>query len=63
MSFPNQPPTFDRPTPYRLKPHQPRRPLWHCSGCAGEPWPCGMARLLLWAEFEGAPVGLAIYMA
>lgn len=55
--------TYDRPTPHRLRPHEPRRPLWHCRGCPGQPWPCGIARLRLKAEFEGAPVGLAIYMA
>ncbi|AVT39383.1 hypothetical protein C6W10_26390 [Plantactinospora sp. BB1] len=63
MTSPNELPISERPMPFRLRPHSPRRPLWHCSGCPGQPWPCGVARLLLRAEFSNAPVGLALYMS
>ncbi|SDZ35510.1 hypothetical protein SAMN05444365_11132 [Micromonospora pattaloongensis] len=41
--------------------HGPMRPIWLCGGC-GVPWPCPTRRRQLAAEFEGAPMSLAIYM-
>ncbi|SBT53541.1 hypothetical protein [Micromonospora auratinigra] len=41
--------------------HGPVLPMWSCGGCGG-PWPCATRRGELRAEFEGAPVSLALYM-
>jgi hypothetical protein len=40
--------------------HQPIRPGWLCSGCGAE-WPCRTRRMQLLAEYEHAPVSLALY--
>ncbi len=42
--------------------HRAMRPSWHCVSC-GDVWPCHGARLRLRAEFDGAPVSLAIFLA
>ncbi|WP_320067646.1 hypothetical protein [Micromonospora sp. RTGN7] len=42
--------------------HGPVLPVWTCSGC-GSPWPCLTRRRELLAEYDGAPVSLAIYLA
>ena len=51
---------------YRVAPaaveHLPMRPLWLCRRC-GQPWPCGVAKLALVAEYEDAPVSLFLYLA
>ncbi|MBX7269116.1 hypothetical protein KIF24_25890 [Micromonospora sp. Llam7] len=36
--------------------------MW-CCRVGGQPWPCAEARLLLCAEFDRNPAGLAIYLA
>ncbi|MFG3601865.1 hypothetical protein [Micromonospora chersina] len=41
--------------------HGPVQPIWTCAGC-GVPWPCPTRRQLL-AEYQGASVSLAVYMA
>jgi hypothetical protein len=41
--------------------HVPIRPNWICAGC-GAPWPCGTRRSHLLAEFDSAPVSLALLM-
>jgi hypothetical protein len=45
-----------------VSPHTPMRPSWRCAGCGGE-WPCPSARRRLLAEYEGATVSLALYLA
>ncbi|SCL19715.1 hypothetical protein GA0070624_1823 [Micromonospora rhizosphaerae] len=42
--------------------HAPVPPLWNCAGC-GVGWPCPTRRRELRAEFEDAPVSLALYMS
>ncbi|MFC0027941.1 flavin reductase [Micromonospora chaiyaphumensis] len=42
--------------------HLPIRPAWTCGGCAGE-WPCQTRRRELRAEYDRAPVSLALYLA
>ncbi|OZV84675.1 hypothetical protein CA850_02235 [Micromonospora echinospora] len=41
--------------------HGPVLPTWTCGGCA-LPWPCRTRRRELQAEFDRAPVSLALYM-
>lgn len=41
--------------------HGPVLPIWTCAGC-GAPWPCPTRKRELRAEFDKAPVSLAIYM-
>ncbi|MFF5171639.1 hypothetical protein ACFY3U_03270 [Micromonospora sp. NPDC000089] len=41
--------------------HGPVPPTWSCGGC-GLPWPCETRRRELRAEFDRAPVSLALYM-
>jgi hypothetical protein len=41
--------------------HGPVLPLWTCGGC-NLPWPCATRKRELRAEFERAPVSLALYM-
>jgi hypothetical protein len=41
--------------------HNPVAPAWTCGGCGGD-WPCPSRRRELRAEFDGAPVSLAIYL-
>ncbi|MCI4064907.1 hypothetical protein MRQ36_20980 [Micromonospora sp. R77] len=38
--------------------HGPVLPMWSCGG----PWPCATRRGELRAEFEDAPVSLALYL-
>ncbi|WP_112726796.1 flavin reductase [Micromonospora noduli] len=42
--------------------HHPIKPAWTCGGCAGE-WPCHTRRRELRAEYDRAPVSLALYLA
>jgi predicted metal-binding protein len=42
--------------------HFPVRPQWSCAGCGGR-WPCETRRTQLAAEFSGARVSLALYLA
>lgn len=42
--------------------HGPLRPAWTCIGC-GQPWPCHTRRAELLAEFDSAPVTLALVLA
>ncbi|GAB3797730.1 hypothetical protein GCM10027605_08290 [Micromonospora zhanjiangensis] len=42
--------------------HHPIKPAWTCDGCAGE-WPCQSRRRELRAEYDHAPVALALYLA
>ncbi|MET8354836.1 flavin reductase [Micromonospora sp. NPDC005206] len=42
--------------------HHPIKPAWTCGGCAGE-WPCQTRRRELRAEYDRAPVSLALYLA
>ncbi|MET8257381.1 flavin reductase [Micromonospora sp. NPDC005205] len=37
-------------------------PAWICAGC-GADWPCHTRRRELQAEYHGAPVSLALYLA
>jgi hypothetical protein len=56
--------TLDRrrpPFPAPAVEHIPRRPMWSCRAC-DDPWPCGIARLLLKGQYEPDPVGLPIFM-
>lgn len=41
--------------------HGPTLPLWTCAGCS-LPWPCATRRRELLAQYEEAPVSLALYM-
>jgi hypothetical protein len=41
--------------------HAPMRPNWACTGC-GAQWPCRTRRKQLLAEFDRAPVSLALFM-
>ncbi|GAB3334274.1 flavin reductase [Micromonospora halotolerans] len=42
--------------------HLPITPAWVCGGC-GADWPCPSRRQELLAEYDGAPVSLALYLA
>jgi hypothetical protein len=42
--------------------HNAIRPGWSCGGC-GQPWPCHTRRAQLIAEFDAAPVSLALLMS
>jgi hypothetical protein len=42
--------------------HLPLRPLWLCRRC-GQPWPCGVAKLALLAEYRDSRVSLCLYLA
>lgn len=42
--------------------HRPVKATWACGGCAGE-WPCRARRRELLAEYDDAPVSLALYLA
>ncbi|MGC4868322.1 hypothetical protein ACLQ3B_23150 [Micromonospora sp. DT53] len=41
--------------------HGPVLPIWSCGGC-GLPWPCATRKRELRAEFDNAPISLAIYL-
>ncbi|MEU5942661.1 hypothetical protein ABZ807_26610 [Micromonospora sp. NPDC047548] len=41
--------------------HGPVPPVWTCGGC-DLPWPCPTRKRELRAEFDRAPVSLALYM-
>jgi hypothetical protein len=41
--------------------HVPVRPTWLCAGCGWE-YPCHTRRAQLAAEYEEAPVSLAVFM-
>ncbi|MFC4090056.1 hypothetical protein [Micromonospora sp. GCM10011541] len=41
--------------------HDPVLPVWSCGGC-DLPWPCPTRRRELRAEFDDAPVSLALYL-
>lgn len=41
--------------------HGPTMPLWTCAGCS-LPWPCATRRRELLAQYEEAPMSLALYM-
>lgn len=45
----------------RVTTHAPVLPIWSCGGCDA-PWPCRTRQRELRAEFDGAPVSLALYM-
>ncbi|MEU5562859.1 flavin reductase [Micromonospora musae] len=42
--------------------HLPVTPAWTC-GCCGVDWPCQIHRRELQAEYDDAPVSLALYLA
>ncbi|MEU5526011.1 flavin reductase [Micromonospora chersina] len=42
--------------------HVPVKPAWTCGGC-GANWPCETRRRELRAEYDGALVSLALYLA
>jgi hypothetical protein len=42
--------------------HLPARPSWICQAC-GAPWPCRSRQGELVAEFDGARVSLALFLA
>ncbi|MFF4809867.1 flavin reductase [Micromonospora chersina] len=42
--------------------HLPVKPAWACGDC-GANWPCQTRRHELRAEYEAAPVSLALYLA
>ncbi|PSK67122.1 hypothetical protein B0E53_00944 [Micromonospora sp. MH33] len=42
--------------------HLPVKPAWACGGC-GAGWPCQTRQRELRAEYDGAPVSLALYLA
>ena len=42
--------------------HLPVRPAWTCAAC-GQAWPCPTRKRQLLAEYEGARVSLALYLA
>ncbi|SIS03672.1 flavin reductase [Micromonospora avicenniae] len=42
--------------------HLPVTPAWTCGGC-GADWPCQTRRCELRAEYQRAPVSLALYLA
>ncbi|MEV0725348.1 flavin reductase [Micromonospora purpureochromogenes] len=42
--------------------HHPITPAWTCGGC-GIDWPCPTRRRELLAEYDHAPVSLALYLA
>jgi hypothetical protein len=56
-------PVDDRSFPRRsaVTAHGPVLPIWSCGGC-GSPWPCPTRKRELRAEFDKAPVSLALYM-
>ncbi|MDG4750320.1 MULTISPECIES: hypothetical protein [Micromonospora] len=41
--------------------HGPVMPVWSCGGC-DLPWPCPTRKRELRAEYEDAPVSLALYL-
>ncbi|MCL7456811.1 flavin reductase [Micromonospora echinofusca] len=41
--------------------HHPIKPAWTCGGCAGQ-WPCPTRRRELRAEYDRAPVSLALHL-
>lgn len=41
--------------------HDPVLPIWSCGGCDA-PWPCRTRQRELRAEFDGAPISLALYL-
>ncbi|MGW3605559.1 flavin reductase [Micromonospora sp. NPDC005161] len=45
-----------------MTPHHAVKPAWTCGDCAGE-WPCQSRRRELLAEYDKAPVSLALYLA
>jgi len=46
---------------FAVSTHGPVLPIWSCGGCDA-PWPCRTRRRELSAEFDDAPVSLALYM-
>jgi hypothetical protein len=42
--------------------HVPIRPSWTCGGCPSA-WPCDTRRFELLAEYERAPVSLALFLS
>jgi hypothetical protein len=42
--------------------HLPARPAWTCVVC-GDDYPCATRRAQLLADFDGAPVQLAVFMS
>ncbi len=42
--------------------HLPVKPAWSCGGC-GADWPCQTRRRELRAEYDRAPVSMALYLA
>jgi hypothetical protein len=42
--------------------HNAVRPDWSCGGC-GDAWPCHTRMVQLLAEYDGAPVSLALLMS
>ncbi|MEU7976644.1 flavin reductase, partial [Micromonospora sp. NPDC049089] len=41
--------------------HGPVLPIWSCAGCDA-PWPCRTRQRELRAEFDDAPISLALYL-
>lgn len=63
-ALPDTAPHPDQPRPLAGKAvsvHDPVLPVWSCGGCA-LPWPGPTRRRELRAEFDGAPVSLALYL-
>ncbi|RAO50393.1 hypothetical protein GAR06_00310 [Micromonospora saelicesensis] len=59
---PDQPRPLAQPGRPAVTTHHPIKPAWTCGGCAGE-WPCHTRRRELRAEYDRAPVSLALYLA
>lgn len=45
----------------RMTTHVPVLPIWSCGGCDA-PWPCRTRQRELRAEFDNAPISLALYL-
>lgn len=64
-TLPGKPPDPCEPRPLAegrpVSTHDPIMPIWTCGGC-GLPWPCRTRQRELRAEFEAAPVSLALYL-
>jgi hypothetical protein len=61
-SHPDQPRALARPGRPEMTTHRPIAPAWTCGGC-GVDWPCRTRRRELLAEYDRAPVSLALYLA
>jgi hypothetical protein len=46
----------------RVTTHGPVLPIWSCGGCDA-PWPCRTRQRELHAEFDDAPISLALYLS